>query len=134
MRLLFYSGKPYRSPCQAKCDGGVKVQCKGKCPCENTVCTCSKIYQPVKKLYVYAYRIIDKVCGTDGKDNLIRIESFHLYVQVMSMTTNVWQNVKELKFSARENVLVRNHVKLLGISDQCVELTVSSGVFDKHHF
>ena len=104
MRLLFYSGKPYRSPCQAKCDGGVKVQCKGKCPCENTVCTCSKIYQPVKKLYVYAYRIIDKVCGTDGKDNLIRIESFHLYVQVMSMTTNVWQNVKELKFSARENI------------------------------
>ena len=70
---------------------------------------------------------------------MIRIESFHLYVQaisiptnvrqnakesVMSITTNVWQNVKELKFSARENVLVRNHVKLLGISDQCVELTV----------
>ena len=22
----------------------------------------------MKKLYVYAYRIIDKVCGTDGKD------------------------------------------------------------------
>ena len=79
-------------------------------------------------------RIIDPVCGTDGKDNLIRIESFHLYVQAMSIPTNVRQNAKESKFSARENVLVRNHVKLLGISDQCVELTVSSGVFDKHHF
>ena len=69
----------------------------------------------MKKLYVYAYRIIDKVCGTDGKDNLIRIESFHLYVQAMSIPTNVRQNAKESKFSARENVLVKNlYVYVLG--------------------
>ena len=84
----------------AECEG-IKVQCKGECPCEKSVCICP--------------RILDPVCGTDGKDNLIRIESFNLYVQVMSTTTHVWQNVKELKSSARENVLVRNlYVDVLG--------------------
>ena len=87
------SGNDYNNSCSAKCKG-IKVQCKGKCPCEKPVCVCP--------------RIIDPVCGTDGKDNLIRIESFHLYVQAMSIPTNVRQNAKESKFSARENVLVRN--------------------------
>ena len=110
------SGNDYNNSCLAKCKG-IKVQCKGECPCEKPVCVCP--------------RIIDPVCGTDGKDNLIRIESFHLYVQGMSMTTNVWQNVKELKFSVRENVLARNHVYKLWISNQFVELTVR--LYDKQY-
>ena len=72
-------------------------------------CPCHKIHEPV--------------CGTDGKNNYNynKVESC---VQANPMATHARQNVKESRFSAKENVPVGKTAKFLQGVLQCVALTV----------